>query len=134
MSLQNAQLVWGPTSIAATGGTGQQWGVTRINSNQVQLGCSDDTDSRLRKYAEFKTTMSRPLESGANGFSQNRSSVDFTVPKLLSNGKYTKNAMGAYLRFDPETTDAERKNNRYLLAMALVDSDLDAFWDNQSNA
>jgi hypothetical protein len=26
------------------------------------------------------------------------------------------------------------KNNRYLLAMALVDSDLDAFWDNQSNA
>lgn len=134
MSLQNATIVFAPTSIDATGGTSQNWSLKKVNGNQLTIGCDSDSDSRLRKQAVCKTSTARPLASGANGFSQNRSQIDVTIPHLLSNGTYASNAVGAYQRFDPETTDAQRKEERYLLAMMLVDPDLQSFWDSQSNA
>lgn len=132
MSLQNASIFANPTSITVTGGTAFAFSTYRYNGSSLTIGNAAQTDARLRVYVDLKASMSQPLATGPNGYSQSRSQADVTFPKLLANGKYTKNAGGIYLRFDPETTAAEKLEYRNKLAQMLIDPDFAEFWDNQS--
>lgn len=130
--LSNSTIMLDPSSITVTGGTSQTFLITKNTGSQLSLGCSTDTDSRLRKTIEAKTSISQPSARGANGYTQSRSSMDVVFPKSLANGVITKNAGGIYFRFDPETTAAEKLRYRQMLAQLLIDSDYSDFWDNQA--
>lgn len=132
MGIQNATISVDPTSITVTGGSALTYSLMRYNGNTLTCGVNADTDSRLKRKINFKTSLPQVLVSAPNGYSQARSSLDALFPKLLANGKITENAAGAYFRFDPETTAAEKLQYRQLLAQMLIDSDYAEFWDNQS--
>jgi hypothetical protein len=132
MGIQQATISVDPTSITVTGGTPVLYSLMRYGGNTVVCGVNADTDSRLKRKLNFKTSLPQVLASAPNGYSQARSSLDAIFPKLLDNGKITENAGGIYFRFDPETTAAEKLRHRQLLAQMLIDSDFAEFWDNQS--
>lgn len=132
MSLNNAIVKTGATSIAPTGGTDLTMVTSKTDSQKTITQVAADTDFRTKRTFEFvaKGPVSNP--GAPNGYTQVRNSVRFKVPRLLANGKISVDTVDVIVSTDVETSAVNRKDMRYIGAQLLCDPDFDAFWDSQS--
>lgn len=133
MSLANAVVKTGGT-LAVTGGSDLTFVGSGVSRNELRAAVSADTDFRLRRNIRFTIKEPTVNLSQPNGYTQAKSSALFTKPKLLANGKYTKNTIQVSLFCDPETTDAEKTELLDVAAQMCFDSDFALFFKNQSLA
>lgn len=85
-----------------------------------------------RTSVEFSIREPKAKPDAPNGYTQARNSALLKMPLALDNGGKTVNTLGLNLSVDPETTAAEITTMLVYAAQLLVDSDLSAFWTNQS--
>lgn len=131
MSLQTPSILFDPTVTLASG-TAVAWAAIRgLGTGKVTLAALVDA-YKTRRTLKLQASLPQKSDKGADGYSQARSSCDLLVPKTLANGKVTENAAGAYIRFDPETTDAEVLALKTSLCSVIMDADLADFWRSQT--
>lgn len=124
MSLSNAAVVTGPSSIAPTGGTALTFtsaGVTK--SGSLELYVAADTDLRLRRTITASVKTPTVNAGSPNGYTQARASLIFRKPKLLDNGKITVNTARIEFAYDPETTQTEIQELADVAAQMCFDAD-----------
>lgn len=133
MTIKSSSILSGATSVSATGGSATTM-IDKGTNGLTTVIMDDGAEFALQTKLEF--SIQDPVVSSAapNGFTQARSKCRLLKPLLLDNGNYTTNTGLVQFSWDPETTDAERKEIRYLVAQAIVDSDFDEFYNNQSLA
>lgn len=133
MSIKSASILSGATSVAASGGTATTM-IDKGTTDKTTVILDDSSEFALQTKMEF-SVVDPAVSSGApNGYTQARAKARLLKPLLLDNGNYTTNTGQVQFSWDPETTAAERTEMRYLLAQAIVDSDYDEFYNNNSLA
>jgi hypothetical protein len=133
MSLSNAIVKTGST-IATTGGSDLTFTPFGVSGNTAKIGVPADTDFRLRRMIDFKVNQPLLNPTSPNGYTQAKASALFTKPKLLANGKYTKNTIQISIFYDPETTDAEKTELLDVAAQMCFDADFTDFFKSLSLA
>lgn len=132
MAIRTSSIPVGAT-IAPTGGTAT--GLVSLGQNLTDLStylATTGVTQLTRTAMDFTSKQPKVSLTAPGGFTQGRSGVKITSPKVLANLKRTLNSIKIDLSIDPETTVAENLALRSLAALALLDSDFDAFWINQS--
>lgn len=125
MGLSSASVPIGAT-YAPTGGSATSFVSLGQTDGSNRLYIDDGASLILRKTMLATTRPPVANASAPNGYTQQRSSLVFHLPKLLANGNYTTNTVRIEVAFDPETTEAERDLMRELIAHVGVDVDFDS--------
>lgn len=133
MSLENASIPVGAT-YSPTGGSATSLVSLGSTQNNHSLFIDDGSNLILRKTCLATSKAPVPNAAAPNGYTQQRSSIVFHVPKLLANGKYTTNTVKIEVAFDPETDASEKAFLRGLLAHCGVDTDFDGLFNDGSVA
>lgn len=133
MALSSASIPIG-ASYSPTGGSATSLVSLGQTGDQNKLFIDDGSDLILRKTVLATSKAPVPNSGAPNGYTQQRSSIVFHVPKLLANGKYTTNSVKLEVSFDPETDASERAFLRELIAHVGVDADFDGLIDDGSTA
>lgn len=131
MPFNNASLLDNPT-VAFSAGSAITLVSQGSSERENRLYVDEDSSSVLRRYVTVKATPARVSTSAPGGYTQERSFVACTVPKVLTNGNRTTNTGRIEISVDPETTDAERTALRKLM-MQMLDAQFDALY-NKGNA
>lgn len=104
-----------------------------VGSNHpVVLDDSSAFDSQTTVI--FNTKEPKISETAPNGYTQKRSGYKILSPLALDNGNRTVNSASFQISVDPETTAAELTSLKVLACQCIMDSDLDDFYEKQSNA
>lgn len=133
MPLSGASIPVGAT-YSPTGGSATTFVSLGGTLGKKDLFLDDGSSLILRRLLSATSIAPRPLSSAPNGYTQQKVQLFMKVPKLLANGKYTTNTVDAVIRFDPETTTAERAFLREMLAHYGSDSDFAEFFEDGSVA
>lgn len=133
MSLSNASIPIGAT-YAPTGGSATSLVSLGSTSEQNKLFIDDGAGLILRKTCLASSKAPVPNAGAPNGYTQQRSTIVFHLPKLLANGKYTTNTVRAEIAYDPETTEAEVDFMKEIFAHLGADADFDSLWNDGSTA
>lgn len=132
MPISNASIPVGAT-LAPSGGTATNLVVVgRSLSDAATFVGTTGVTQLTRTAIDFSVKQPKVNAGSPGGFTQGRSIVKITSPKVLANLKRTLNSIKIELSFDPETTDAEVTALKTQAALLLVDSDFTDFWLNQS--
>lgn len=132
MSIRNASIPIGAT-FAPSGGTAT--GLIALGgdaSSTKTFVATTGVTALNRTEILFSAKQPKVSPSAPGGFTQGRSSLKVTVPKVLANGNRTLNSATIEMALDPETTAAELNALRSLLQNLIVDADFDMLWLNQS--
>lgn len=131
MSLKNAAVVIGGTIGAPTGGSTLTFADYGSVPNDVRLGVSADTDFRLRRKISAKIVEPKVQASAPNGYTQAKTVMQFSKPKLLANGKITAQTIQISMWTDIEATDAEKQELMDVGSQMLSDGDFTPTWKTQ---
>lgn len=131
MSLQNATIATGVTSITVTGGAA----VTLSTDGQSVVGGihlidAAGTDFRTRLNLTCKNK--NPALQSDGSWGMGKKSITVTKPKILSSGVQKFPNMRIELTDHPEMTPAEITALKELAVQAIWDADFTAFWSNGS--
>jgi len=85
-------------------------------SDSHKILLDEGLDLILRKTLLVTSKAPVPNASSPNGYTQQRTSLVFHLPKLLANGNYTKNSLRIEFSYDPETTSSERAFAREMIS------------------
>lgn len=132
MSIDSASVPLGPSSWAPTGGSATTVKVRSRTGNALVAYLDEDLSLLEQKTLNLSVKPPKANASAPNGYTQARCSAALNQPFSLDNGEMTVNTGRVELSLDPEATPAERKALRYNLALILLDSEFDEFWDEQS--
>lgn len=132
--IKDASLLIGAT-VALSGGTATPFIMLNQSGYTVDgyIGTSG-VSALTRTGLSFSTKQSKVSASAPSGYTQGRSKVVATVPKILANGERTLNTISIELSVDIETTEAEVNALKALAGNLLVDTDFAAFFANQALA
>lgn len=129
MSIQNAQIADNATAIAPTGGTAITLATDGPSINgMVNSYVTNDASLKTRRSVSFSRKAPKVNRSSAGGYTQAYRKTALKFPRTLADGTLTYDQLTVEYRTDISATDAEMKNQRYLGAQVLTDSDFDAFW------
>jgi transcriptional/translational regulatory protein YebC/TACO1 len=124
--IQTMTLKSGAT-LGTTGGTDYVFAPDGITiQNGVHL-----TVPAVANYAErpVATVKYRPPVLGADGgYTKDKKSVSFSIPRTLSNGKVVFDTLRIEREIHPETTAADALDMNVLGAQMLFDSEAATFW------
>lgn len=133
MSIASLSLLEGAT-ITPSGGTALAFNASVPYNGSVKAYCTTDTDLRSRRTIDFSVKEPKVSPSAPAGYTQARANTFIRAPLALDNGSSTTNTVSIGFSFDPETTQAEVLELRKLAVLAIIDSDLDGFYNNLSLA
>lgn len=128
MSLQNAAIATGATSVAVTGGsqiTFSPDGQAVVNG--IHLVVTADVDFRTRRNLTVKQK-SPTLNTSTGEYSKDRKSLTYVVPKILENGKTVFNLIRIEREVHPESSAADAFELNMVGAQLVSDPDFDGFW------
>lgn len=132
MGIRNASIALGAT-FSPTGGAATSLVLMSNGSGQATAFIAAAGVTPLtRTDLTFQAKPSKVAASAPGGFTQGRSSVKLTVPKVLANLKRTLNSASIEISIDPETTAVELAAIKSNLINILNDADFDQLWLNQS--
>lgn len=132
MALRNASIPLGAT-LTPTGGTATTLSSLGQTLSELKTYLASAGVTQLTRTAvDFSTKQPKASITAPGGFTQGRSSFKMTRPKVLANTKRTLNGISVEISTDPETSAAENLDLRITACLLLLDSELDAFWLNQS--
>lgn len=133
MTIANASIPMGAT-LAPTGGTARTLVSLGSNPGENKLFLEDGSSLILRMNILATSKLPSPNASKPNGYTQQRSTLNFQRPKLLANGNYTTNSARVEISYDPESTTAEIQELLDAVGLSTVDTDFDGLWFSGSTA
>lgn len=128
MTLQNASISAGATSMSATGGSAIAFTPDGQNvANGIHLSVAADTDFRTRRGITAK--VKQPTFDQITGeYSKWKYSLSYVRPKILSSGKTVFNLVRVEVEAHPESTTAEVLDLNMIGAQLAGDTDFASFW------
>lgn len=127
MSLTNAVLKAGATSLAVTGGSDITFGPDgQAVANGLHVSVAADTDFRTRRNITFKNKV--PTLQSDGTYTKAKRSATYVRPKLLASGKTSFDLVRIEVESHPESTVAENLDFTMVGAQLLSDADFAAFW------
>jgi hypothetical protein len=130
MSLTTGTVLVGGTT-STTGGTSTGFLTKGDTLGQKNLILDDGSEYASQTQANFTIKDPVTKASAPNGFSQQRSKIQFLVPLSLDNGNRTFNTLTIELAYDVETTSSEKDALIALGVQTLNGSDFSDFWKQQ---
>jgi len=103
-------------------------------NDAVKAYASGDTDLRTRRSIHFSVKEPKVSATAPNGYTQARAQVYIKIPFSLDNGLVTTHSVRIEFAYDAEATQAEVLEMRKIACQAIIDSDLDEFYNNLSLA
>lgn len=126
MAIIGSSVQVGATSVAATGGTAQQFSLTGLNvTSGINVAFASDPDFRTRRNASFKSR----VPSVNNGvFSKGKFEVVYVRPLVLTSGLVSFNTLRMTLEVHPELPVADAKDLRYVGSQILTSAAYEDYW------
>jgi len=125
--LKDLSLATGAT-VSSTGGTALTVGILNNGqNNQVILNVSSDPLKTMRRFT-FSATPPKPSTTNPSGFTLARRQVYMTFPRTLASGVVVLDKAIATIEFAQDTATSDVNDMRKHIAQAMIDSDLDGFW------
>jgi hypothetical protein len=116
----------GSSAVSLTGGSDVDFTMTSQTAKGFTLAALADAYN-LRRKMVFTRTEPKVSSSAPGGYTQQRSSGLVVTPITLANGNTTTNTASYNLAFDPESSVAQKLEQRLVLVQMIMDSELDAF-------
>lgn len=132
MTIENASLNVGATSVSPTGGTATSFTVQGSDSTSAKMFLDGAASFAATTRVQLFTRDPKVNASAPDGYTQKRSTYRLLRPKALASGSITVNSGTIDLGVSVESTDAEILDLQLSLAQALADAALAEFWQNQS--
>lgn len=133
MSLANAVLKTGATSMAVTGGTDITFSPDGQSiTNGLHIAVAADTDFRTRRNMTIKNKVPSLLSDGT--YTKGKGSITYAAPKILADGSTSFNLVRLEIECHPESTAAERTELQMIAGQIATDADFTAFWNTGSIA
>lgn len=127
MSVQNATLAVGATSLSVTGGTSKTFSPTGDDvKNGIRVVDTSATDFRIRKSITVRNR-SEALQSDGT-YSKFIRKAELCVPKILASGSVVKTWVRVEIEAHPENTVAEVTDLQLLGGQILSDPDFTNFF------
>lgn len=122
------------STVAATGGSDVVHSV--FNNSNPNVAAFENLAQAYGSRQMLKAKVSRPKADASTpgGYTQARTDLVLSVPKVLANGKTTFNSVKIQIAYDVETTDAEKAELEAMGAQLFIDSELQSARRNQTLA
>lgn len=95
-------------TISVTGGSTRTLVSVGSSVSKNQFYVNEDASSLTRRKLKISSTEAKPNPQTPGGYTQERATLTYVVPKTLANGASTTNSFSGTFAVDRETTDAER--------------------------
>lgn len=126
MGVKNLSILTG-AAIAVTGGTAKVFADDGLTiQNGVHITVPATADFRVREHATLKYRAPTIMPDGT--YTRDRKSVSYTVPMVLTSGKYVNNTIRVEREIHPEMSAANVIEFNKISAQLMIDADLDNFW------
>lgn len=94
---------------APTGVTAFTFASAGIQNGILKASVQADADLRLRRYFTFKAKEARANAASVGGYTMQRNTIKFVVPKLLASGAISQNYVTIEIGHSAETTLVEKQ-------------------------
>lgn len=127
MAINGMQLLMNPTSVAWTGGTATSFETDGTPvATGIHVADMSEADFRLRTHITFKNR--NPVLQPDGSWSKGKKDVILTIPREQTDGTIVFDVARVSLEINASTSTADASNLRHLIAQAILDSELDAYY------